>query len=244
VEPWSLTETRNYYQSEPPPEGVISTLNFRVKLTGERLVYLAGRGELIVEEMVDDTGKVLLSLKDVDPKELTAIYPLRVGKRMMQSGYTAVNVAAQASSRGAKKLQLVKGYINVVFAKRTEEIVIDNPLQYVGGLIENPKFKEIGLKIKVLDPEGKAKAAGEKQALGLQFMDDGMKYIRKIDFYDAWLKPLYARERAMETPEGESFTLFSAMAGKIDADTQMVIRYYPKIEEEKVPFEFKDVELP
>ena len=244
VEPWSITETRNYYKSDPPPTGVNSTLSLRTKLTGDRLVYLAGRGEMIIEEMVDDTGKVLLSINDVPAKELTAVYPLRAGKRMLQAGYTALNVNAQASARGATKLKSVKGYLNVVYAKQTEEIVIDNPLRFVGGLIEHPKLQEIGIKIKVLDPEAKARPTSGKPTLGLQFLDNSDKYIRKMDFYDAWLKPLYARERPMETPEGEAFTLYSAMAGKFDADTQLVIRYYPKIEEEKIPFEFTDLELP
>lgn len=244
VEPWALSETRNYYLEDPPPGGVKSTLSFRAKLTGEKLVYLAGRGEMVIEEMVDDTGKVLLALKDVDPKELTRIYPMRAGKRMLQAGYTALNVNAEASDRAAKKVQKIKGYINVVFAKRTEEILIDNPMQYVGGFIDNPKLKEIGIKIKVLDADGKIKETGESPSLGLQFVDDSQKYIRKIEFYDAWLKPLYARERPMETPEGEAFTLYGSMAGKMDADTQLVIRYYPKIEEERIPFEFTDLELP
>ena len=244
VEPWSFSETRSFYMNDPPAGGVKSNLILRAKLTGDRLIYLAGRGEMIVEEMVDDTGKVLLSTKDFEPRELTRIYPLRAGKRMMQAGYAAVQVTGEASSRDAKKLKKVKGYVNAVYAKRTEEILIDNPLQFAGGLIEHPKLKEIGLKIKVLDPEGRIKQTGNTPALALQYLDDGEKYIRMIDFYDAWLKPLYAREQPRETPEGEPYRLYTSMVGKIDADAQLMIKYYPEIEEERVQFEFTDLDLP
>lgn len=244
VEPWAFMETRNYYKDDPPTGGVKSTLVFRTKLVGERLVYLAGRGEMIIEEMIDETGKTLLTTADFNPKELTKIYPLRAGKRMIQAGYAALQATGEAASRNARTLRTAKGYVNVVYAKRTEEILIDNPLQYVGGFLEHPKLKEIGLKIKVIDADGKFKETGSAPGLGLQFMDDCQKYIRMIDFYDAWLKPMYARERPMETPEGEEYVLYVSMVGKMDADTQLAIKYYPEIEEERVRFEFNELELP
>ena len=244
VEPWAISETRSRYDSDPPPTPPEPGLSLRAKLTGERLVHMVGRGELIVEEMVDDTGAVLKTLADYNPRELTRIYSLKAGKRMLTAGFAGLNVTARAASRQARKLATVRGYVNVVYATETEEITIDNPLQYLGGYLDNPRLKELDIKIKVIEPGDEVKGMRDTSGLALQFEGESRKHLRKAEFFDAWLKPLYARERPMETPDGEEYLFLAVMAGKVDADTQMLMKFYPEIEEERVPFEFKDIELP
>jgi hypothetical protein len=244
VEPWAISESRNRYDSDPPPKPPESTLNLRLKLTGERLVHLASRGEPIIEEMVDDTGAVLKTSADYEPRELTKVYPLRAGKRMRQAGYAGLNVTAPASSREARKLTKVRGYVNVVFAVDTDEIMIDNPLQYLGGYLQHPRLQELGIKIKVITPDEGAMEKHDVGGIALQFVDGARKHLNKAEFFDGWLKPLYARERPTETPEGEEYVFYAVVVGKIDADTQMLMKLYPQIEEEKITFELENIELP
>jgi hypothetical protein len=157
VEPWAISESRSRYDSDPPPKPPVPMLTLRTKLTGERLVQMVGRGEMIVEEMVDDTGAVLKTLADYDPSELTKTYPLRAGKRMLTAGFAGLNLEARLPSREARVLSKVRGYVNVVYATKTEEIMIDNPLQYLGGYLEHPRLQELGIKIKVISPGEQAK---------------------------------------------------------------------------------------
>jgi len=244
VEPWAISESRNRYDSDPPPKPPESSLTLRAKLTGERLVDMVGRGEMIVEEMVDDTGAVLKTLSDYEPRELARTYPLRAGKRMLTAGFAGLNVGARAPSRAARRLTKVRGYVNVVYATETEEVTIDNPLQYLGGYLEHPQLQKAGIKIKVITPGEGVMGKQDVGGIALQFVDGAEKYLRKAEFFDGWLKPLYARERPVTTPEGEEYVFYAVVVGKIDADTQMLIRFYPEIEETKVTFELKDIELP
>ncbi len=244
VEPWALSESRNRYDSDVPPNVSEPTLALRAKLTGERLVHMVGRGELIIEEMVDDTGAILKSLADYKTRELTKTYSIRAGKRMMMTGFASLTVNAKATSRQARKLTKVKGYVNVVYATETEEIMIDNPLQYLGSYIEHPRLKEVGLKIKVISPGKETKDRRDTSGMALEYEDGARKHIRKLEFFDAWLKPLYARERPAEKPDGSEYVLYNIVAGQMNADTQMLLKFYPEIEEEKVEFTFEDLELP
>ena len=244
VEAWAISESRSRYDSDPPPKPPEPTLSLRIKLTGERLIHLASRGEPIIEEMVDDTGAVLKTLADHDPRELTKVYPLRAGKRMREAGFAGLNVNAPAPSRQARKLTKVRGYVNAVFAIETEEIMIDNPLQYLGGYLEHPRLQELDIKIKVVTPGEGAMDKHDVGGIALQFVGGARKHLNKAEFFDGWLKPLYARERPMETPEGEEYLFYAVVVGKIDADTQMMVKFYPEIEEEKVTFELENIELP
>lgn len=244
VEPWSVSETRSRYDSDPPPKPPKQALMLRAKLTGERLVHMVGRGEMIIAEMVDDTGTVLKTIADYDPRELKKTYSLKAGKRMLAAGYAGLTADAPVTSREAQKLVKVSGYVNVAYATEVKEITIDNPLQYLGGYLEHPQLKELNFKIKVIEPGGEAASMRELSGLALQYEGGTQRHLHKAEFFDAWLKPMYARDRAMETADGEEYLFFAVSVGKIDADTQMVLKFFPEVEEEKVPFEFKDLDLP
>jgi hypothetical protein len=48
----------------------------------------------------------------------------------------------------------------------------------------------------------------------------------------------------MTTPAGDEYVFFAVVVGAIDADTQMLMKFYPEIQEEKVTFELENIELP
>jgi hypothetical protein len=244
VEPWAISETRTRYESDPPAKPAKQNLMLRAKLTGERLVDMVGRGDLIIEEMADDTGAVLKTIADYDARELTRTYPLKAGKRMLEAGHAGLTADAPVTTRAAHKLAKVRGYVNVAYATGVEEVVIDNPLQYLGGYLEHPRLKELDFKVKVIEPGEELQAPRDVSGLALQYEGGTQRHIYKAEFFDAWLKPMYARDRAMETADGQEYMFFAVSVGKIDPDTQMVLKFFPKVEEEKVPFEFTDLELP
>jgi hypothetical protein len=244
VESWAISETRSVYYSDPPPRPPKHTLVLQAKLTGERLVHMVGRSELLVEEMVDDAGAVLKTLADYEPRALTKTYSLRAGKRMLTAGYAGLTVEAPAPSRAARKLAKVRGHVLVAYSTEVEEIMIDNPLQYVGGYLRHPRLEELGVKIKVLDRDVVPDEMRDVSGMALQYEGGTQRHIRKAEFFDAWLKPMYTRDRSMELPNGDEYLFYGVVVGKIDADCQMLLKFYPEVEQEKVSFELTDLELP
>jgi hypothetical protein len=243
VEPFLVTEERVRYVGEVPEQAAESSLRLHVKLTGERLGKMVGLGQLIIAEMVDDTGAVLASPEEIDPRDEKATSPIRSSDRLLARGFVNRSARTKAPSRAARKLSRVSGWVNVVYATETEDILIDNPLQYLGGYLEHPRLKELNMKIRVIQPGEEINVRREGRGIALQF-EGGRKRIQQIEFFDAWLKPLYPRPRTVQTPDGEEYVYYGSVMGPIDADTQMLLTVYPEIEEEKVRFEFKDLELP
>ncbi len=243
IEPFSLTETRvrNLRNAEAQPRG--SNLRFQVLITGQRLGEVVGLGNLIIEYMADDTGQVLASLDDYTEQEREATSPVRLSKRMLKRGVVQRVSEVKVPSRKATRLTEVRGWVNLVYATETEQIMIDNPLQYLGGYIDHPRLAELGLKIQVVEPEESVAKRAQRKGIALRFSDN-LKHVRKIEFFDAWLKPLYPRQHNINPENGEPYVFFEPMVSQIDTDTQMLLTIYPKIEEQKLRFEFKDIELP
>lgn len=240
----SLIETR--IRAEEGVEGVPpSTLRLTATVTGERLGEIVGVGGLVIEDMVDDTGKVLAKPEDVTDLDRTATQPVRVSARLLERGGFQRTKEIQAiSNRDAHKLSRAAGWVNIVYGGKIEEVLVDNPLQYTGGMIVNDRLKELGIEIQVvkLGPEA---LTDDKlgDGVGLRFVSS-RKQIRTVEFYDAWMRPVHPREREVTPKDGEPYAYFPFSVGQADADTQMILKVYDHVEVDKLRYEFKDIELP
>jgi len=243
LEPLMVTEERVRYHGEPPENPMKSTLRLQLKLTGERLGEVVGLGPLVIEEMVDDAGTVLLSPADVQSRDTGQMSSVRNSKRLLSLGFAARTAEAPAPSRTARKLAKLTGWVDVVYAAESEEILIDNPLQYLGREIDHPRLKELGLQIQVIKPGEEIQERRDGSGVGLD-LSQCSKRIRDVELFDAWLRPLYPRSRQVQTAEGRSYTYYGSIVGKVDEDTQMFLSVYPQIEEARIRFEFQDLELP
>ena len=115
----------------------------------------------------------------------------------------------------------------------------------VGGLIDNPRLKALGIKIRVIKPGKELGRTKPGSGIALEFIAKSRRKIDKIEFFDAWMRPLYPRPRAVTPPEGgKTYYYYQMQVGRISSDTQMLLTVYPKIEEEDVHFAFKDLALP
>jgi hypothetical protein len=243
VELLSVNETRVHYEGQPPERAAESSLRIHAKLTGERLAELVAVGRLIIEELIDDTGAMLAAPQDVDPEERDATRPLRMSKQILARGFVGLQANTKVPSRAARQITKANGWVNVAYATETEEIMIDNPLQYADQYIEQPRLAELGFKIRVVDPGKDINQRRDGRGIGLQF-DDCIKHIRRIEFFDAWMKPMYARNRAVKTPEGQEYIFYGVVVGQLDADSQMLLRIYPEIEEAQIRYTFENIDLP
>lgn len=241
----SITEVRNRVaegvEGAPP-----STLRLTATMTGERLAEIVGIGGLVVDEMIDDTGAVLAKPEDVTEQDRTFTQQVKISAKLMRMGsFQRTREINAVSNRAARKLSKVTGWVNVVYGHGSEEILIDNPLQYVGGLIDNARLKELGIGIEVVEvgPDVRVDPKLGK-GVGLRYTSS-RKQIRSVEFFDAWMRPVHPRE-TLVTPEDGSgeYVYFPFTVGQADADTQLLLVVHEQIEEDKVSFEFNDIELP
>ncbi len=244
LEPFLVSEMRVRYLREKGKNAPESTLRLQATLTGERLPKIVGLGHMVVENLVDDTGAVLVSPADVQERDRKAITPIRMSKRILKAGVIHRVAEVKAPSRAARKITRATGWVHVVYADEREDILIDNPLQYMGGLIDNPRLRELGIKVRVIKPGKEVGKKAKGAGIALEFPDQSRRRIENIQFFDAWMKPLYPRPRSVTPPEGKTYYYYQMQVGKMDADTQMLLTVYPEVEEEDVRFEFKDIELP
>jgi hypothetical protein len=243
IELYSISESRTRYIGEPPERPQGNSIRLLVNLTGERLPEIVGMGHLVIEEMTDDTGAVLAAPDELQRRDQSATSPVRITDRMVQRGYVQRVGDARGPTREARRIKKTTGWINLVYATETEDILVDNPLQYLGGYIEHPRLQELGLKIKVVEPGEEVRQIQERGGIALQF-ERSAKQVQHVGFFDAWLKPMYPRSRRVEAPDGQEYVYYSMVVGNLDADVQMILTVYPEIEEERVRFEFEDIKLP
>jgi hypothetical protein len=243
VELLSVSETRVHYEGQPPQKPAKSSLRLQAKLTGERLAELVAVGRLVLEELIDDTGAMLAAPQDVDPAERNATRPLRMSRQILVKGFVGLQANTKVPSRAARQITKANGWVNVAYATETEEIMIDNPLQYADRYIEHPRLAELGFKVRVVNPGKEINQKRDGRGIGLQF-DGYRKHMRRVEFFDAWMKPMYARDRTVKTPEGQEYIFYGVVVGQLDADSQMLLRFYPEIEEAQIRYTFENIELP
>jgi hypothetical protein len=242
VELMSISESRIRFEGQALPNADEPAIHLQVKVTGERLGAMVGMGHLVIEKMVDDTGAVLASPEDLQRRDLVATSPIRMSKRVLAAGFLPRTGRAKLPSRAARKLTEVSGWVNVIYADETEDVLIDDPLQYLDSYIEHPRLQELGVKIRVVRPDEEAKEKSDSRGIALDFHPG--KMIRNVEFFDAWMKPMYPRARRVERPDGKDYMYYNLVVGRFDADTQMMLTLYPQVEEERIRFKFENVELP
>lgn len=243
IEPLMIRENRVSYQGELPERPVESFFRIQVRVTGERFPEIVGIGPLIVDEMIDDRGTVLVAPEDVKPEDWTGATPITLTRNVIARGFVIRAADVKPPGRDAHQLRKISGGVEVMYARKTEEIMIDDPLQYLDKYLEHPRLEELGIKIWMVRPGEEIDVRRHGRGIGLRF-DQGSKRIRRVEFYDAWMKPLYTRDQRMETSDGEEYMYYGSMVGPMDADTQMLLKVFPEIEEERIRFTFENVELP
>jgi len=243
IEPFSISEERIIFLGEAPKEHAQPSLRIQVKLTGERFADIVGIGHLVIDKIIDDTGADLSNPEGIQPRDLSATSPVRMTPRLLARGTIVRGATVKAPTRDARKIKSVTGWVNMVYGKETEDILIDNPLQYKGGLIKHPRLEELGMKIKVVEPGEEIQQKRDGRGIGLQFVRCA-KQVRNTEFFDAWMKPIYPRARRVQDAEGNDYMYYGIVVGELDEDAQMLLTVFPNIEEQRLPFSAENLDLP
>lgn len=243
VELLTLMESRVRNIEPRPGTENQSAVRFQVKITGERLPEVVRAGRLVVEEAKDDTGKDVIDPEFLKEREKTVTTQVTMNSRILQQGYLPSETRLLNSPRAAQALSVVRGYVNLVYGKETEDVVVENPLRFEGGVIDHPRLKELGIELRVMKLGEEAKEPGDGRGIAIKFTD-GEDNVRGVDFFDGWYRRMNTRPRVGKTDDDKRYTYFAVGSGKLDQDCSMVVVVYPKIERQSLPFKFENVELP
>ena len=241
----AIREQRVLFTEDPGAVAQPSTMAVMMKMRGDRLRDVVRIGHLIIEEMVDDTGRSLYETAVANTEDrLNFMRPHPVTDAIVEAGgIQFVEQSILAAAREAKTIQLFRGYVNTVFGSGAEEVKVDNLLRFAGSEIQHKRLAELGIRLKIYGP-GQANIPLNSGSLGVVVVD-GVQRFQGIDFYDDWLRTLPTRQRPSNF-EGEPFTLYTPTpAGAlITDDTTLMIKVLANVTEEKVPFVITNAYLP
>lgn len=243
VEIAGMVETRFRFIEPPPGPPPPARFQIQFKLRGARLKEIARLGNLIFTEVVDETGKAMVDPNTYDEEKLTGSRVIEnIEQVIAQQGGIAVVEAFDLSSRAARRISTMKGYWRLYYASAPEEIVLEDPLQYAGRIIEHPRLAALGVKIRLYGP-GQEGLPDDGKQIGVQILE-GEEKVQGADFYDDWYRLIVSRPRPMTDSSGATFQVYRAGAMPFSSEHQMVVRVFPKVQSEDLPVEFRDVELP
>ena len=244
IEPFGIQDVRIAFFGQTPERPQEPRARFLFKLTGERILKVDRVGKLIIEEMVDDSGKTLVDPGVFNDRDRSSTNPVPASANIAQNGFVALDYTCTTPPlRNATKITKGKGYVNVVYGGPTEEITIDNPMQHVGKAIDHPRLKELGLTVRILKPGEESAEPADNRGIPIR-IEAGDEMVKNIDMYDEWMKRMNIRPRMAKTQKDEPYFYYQVMGGIITPDCQLVLTVHKKIEREKVPFEIKDLALP
>jgi hypothetical protein len=242
----AMREMRFWFLEEPPP-GARSALDFQVRVAGERLAEVARVGNVIFTEAVDNTGRALVDASTYTAEQRTDTRPMTLPPDRLRSVGLMTGTQVKCAARNATTVKL-RGSIRLILGKDKQDITIDNPLQYVGKIIENEKLKQLGVEIKFLAPE-ELKAEGEaapptaSKVPTLQYVK-GQERVQTVAFHDASLKPIRHRERPVQTKQDQPAVSLILSGAELSNECQLVLQVFPSVEDIKLPIELDAQPLP
>jgi len=230
--------------TEPAPmtSGMESNFQMRAHLQGERVRQISRYGNLILTELVDDTGQSLIDEKTYAGVDTSLMRPMTLPPERLATTPLTLGVRTNVAARAARTLKL-RGTVRVILADKTEKLTIDNPMQYYGKDVEDARLREYGIVIHVVSHDQLKAPPPTPQSIVLQFKAKPNN-IRQVAFSDGTMRPIRTRDSSTVTLADEPCTLYSLEDGAFTDETQLVLDVHPTIEDIQLPFEVQNLELP
>lgn len=219
-------------------------LGLQLRICGERIDQVARQGNLIVDELVDDTGKVLFDPATYTELDRTVTRPARfTPEQVRNTGLLFTVTRAKPAERQARNIKVLRGSVRLIFATVTEKVTVDNPAELVGKTVAHPRLEALGVEIAVVPSDQLENAPPADRALALHYLRKG-ENVQSIAFYDGWMKQVPARDSWVTTKEGQQVQLYYFDGPPLNNETQMVIDVHPTVDDVKFPVELRDIPLP
>ncbi len=216
-----------------------SALHFRFRLQGESIGSLVRIGDLVLTVVEAEDGESLMD-PNATPSDETR--PLaQAPEQLVRNGWQ-LPAQLPPSPRDVSELSKVEGYVNVVFAEETEDVVVINPLQFRDKDVEHPRLSALGVEVAM---EANAGAPGDPAGEVRLTWKAGADKVRTVQFVDEWLRPQRVRGAGQENDaDGNLVQRYLAAGEAFTEKTQMVITLFPNPRAEKVAFSLNDIALP
>lgn len=185
-----------YWFLEKEPGERESELHMRFRFLGEKIDEAVSAAIIVIDEAVDNTGKVITGHHaDIDEQH-TIANPLNQTPERLRANGLVLQTRVESPSRGACTVSL-RGSVRVIFGRDAREVTIDNPLQYLDKTIENEQLKELGVEIRAVLPEQLQGGTppNPNRIFVLQYIK-GQERVQGVSFHDAWMKPIRHRGAA------------------------------------------------
>jgi len=232
-----------YWYAEQDRGGRESRLQMQVRVAGERVAEVVRYGNVVFDEAVDDTGQALLAPDAYTEQERTETRLIRWPVDRLRNEGLRLPASVGSPNRTARTLTL-RGSVRLIVAAEQVEITVDNPLQFAGKIIDHPRLRELGIEVRMVTPEELGSGAQPiSREPALEFVK-GEEQIHSVSFHDAWMRPIRHRERPTQTTEGKAVIAYGLPGGKLDEDSQLVLKVFPKIEDVRVPINIDALRLP
>lgn len=220
-----------------------SELGMQVRVCGEQIERIVRHGSLVFTELVDDTGRSLISADTYSEAERTVTRPPMLPPDRLRTDGLMMTTRAEASARGARTLKVVRGAVRVILAEDVVKVTIDNPLRFHGRTIDDPLLKEYGVEIAIVPNDEIENAPPANRCLAFEYKTKG-EHVARASFHDGWMRPLGARDTWAAKKSGEQCHLYYFDTAGFNDDMQMVIELHPQIEDIQVPLELENLPLP
>lgn len=243
VELVSLFDTRVSYVGELPqsPRETRMQLNFRV--VGDRVNDIVRMGNLIIDEMIDSEGSVMVDPAEVPERARTATRPYFTNEQLRQLGFIHLQTFVGASNRSAAKIASLRGYINVAYSGEAVRVDIERPLSYLGKIIDHPRLREFGVQVRLLGRADLETDAADKAQFGLEYIE-GYEKVRNVTVYNEWLRAINTQDTRGRLDGDRFYQGYRMLAGELTNDCELAIFVFPTLEEERIDFSFSGVDLP
>lgn len=246
VELVAIGDSRVHFWNDAFAKSANAGMRMRFMLTGERLGEVVRAGRLIIEKMVDDTGKSYTDTSKPDEEAKTGTNPVNINRQVLNQGGLDLYLDIDASPRKATKFSEITGYVNVVLGASPGTVSIRNPLGSVGQDLTGAEFAAAGLKVHVVAPADMTEQTQER-GVGLLFAE-GESKVKSVDYYDEWFRRMPSRSRTGKTKDGKTYTFYPVLSGTLNEDCTLVIEFFGKTEAMKIPIGgadgLKNIEMP
>jgi hypothetical protein len=223
--------------------GMESDLRIQLRVRGERLTQVSRFGNCFLTELVDDTGMSLLDEEAYPQPDKDSTRAMTLAPEQLREHGLLVGIRAKPAGRPASTLKQVRGTVRLILAEETVTVTIDNPLQYFGKTIEDPRLRELGFEARLVPPDEFEQPLPPEQTIVVQYTTKG-EHLQRITFVDGWMRPVRFRDLPVSTKSGEQCIAYRLDPGALNDDMQMVLSIHPNIEDIRLPFEIDDLELP
>lgn len=244
VEVTAMREMRLLYFDDEERSNRESNFAIQVRVQGERIGDVTRYGELILDELVDDTGKSLIAEGDFtdEMRERTRVQTMPP-EHLARSGLQIVARTTHTSARGAERIAKIKGTVRLVLAEEAETVTILDPAQYYGQTIKDPRLAAMGIEIQIASLDDLA-APPPGRCLVIRYLakQDNVKSIR---FFDGWMRPMQYRERPVQLKDSDERVMaYCFDTPMFNNEMQIVLDVHPNVEIVQAPLAETDIPLP